>query len=260
MDKLLKDKKLFILDMDGTIYLGETPIPGALEFTQKAAAKGKRVIYFTNNASKSIEMYYEKLNRLGFQPKEGDIMSSADVTIDYLKEHHKNQSVYLVGTPPLEKSFQNAGIRLSDGQIADIVVVSFDTTLTYEKLENACALIRKGATFYSTHPDFNCPVEGGYIPDCGSICALITASTGKTPKHFGKPYPETAQFLAKRAGVDFSAAVVVGDRLYTDIALGKKNHITSVLVLSGESRPEDVNDANRADIICENLGELVKKI
>lgn len=106
MDKLLKDKKLFILDMDGTIYLGETPIPGALEFTQKAAAKGKRVIYFTNNASKSIEMYYEKLNRLGFQPKEGDIMSSADVTIDYLKEHHKNQSVYLVGTPPLKNPFR----------------------------------------------------------------------------------------------------------------------------------------------------------
>ncbi|MDD4125817.1 MAG: HAD-IIA family hydrolase, partial [Eubacteriales bacterium] len=228
MSGRFKDKKLFILDMDGTIYLDETPLPGAREFIKAAKSRGTRIIYFTNNASKSIAMYYEKLNRLGFDVSDGDVISSADVTIDYIKRCHKNQSVYLVGTPALEKSFSDSAVRLSDGTEADIVVVSFDTTVTYEKLKNACNLINNGALFYSTHPDLTCPVKDGFIPDSGAICALITAATGKSPRYFGKPYYETAQYLVSHAGVDFASAAVVGDRLYTDIALGKNHGITSV--------------------------------
>lgn len=254
------DKKLFILDMDGTIYLDDTPIPGAKEFVKTAREKGKRIIYFTNNASKSIEMYYEKLNRLGFEVSDGDVISSADVTIDFLNKNHAGQSVYLVGTPALEESFVKGGINLSDGTKADIVVVSFDTTVTYEKLKNACMLIDKGAIFYSTHPDFVCPVKDGYIPDSGAICALVTAATGKKPRYFGKPHYETASYLINHAKVDFNSAAVVGDRLYTDIALGKANGITSILVLSGESTKSDINNQNAPDFVVESIGNLINDI
>lgn len=260
MNNDLSFKKLFVLDMDGTIYLDSTPIPGAIEFVEFCKSHGIRIIYFTNNASKNIRMYYEKLRRIGFPVDDGDVYSSADVTIDFLKREHPNQSVYLVGTPALEESFISAGIELTDGSRADIVVSSFDTTLTYEKIDNACRLIRNGAIFYSTHPDFNCPTKDGFIPDSGSICACITASTGVLPRYFGKPYYETADYLARMAGVDFDSAAVVGDRLYTDIALGKKHGITSILVLTGESTIDDVNDENRPDHIMQSIGCIIPEL
>ena len=122
MNNNLKRKKLFVLDMDGTIYLDETPIDGAREFISTARRHGVRIVYFTNNASKSISMYYDRLRRLGFEADDGDVVSSADVTIDFIKRHHAGQSVYLVGTPALENSFREAGITLTDGESADIVV------------------------------------------------------------------------------------------------------------------------------------------
>ena len=185
---ILKDIALFVLDMDGTIYLGERPFPAAIEFIRKAKASGRRIVYFTNNASKNPAVYYEKLLRLGFSAEREEIVTAGDVTAEYLQTYHKGAKVYLVGTPFLEASFREKGIFLTDGREADIVVSSFDTTLTYEKLEKACTLIRNGARFYSTHPDFNCPTETGFIPDSGAICALITASTGVQPRYFGKPH------------------------------------------------------------------------
>ena len=165
---ILKDIALFVLDMDGTIYLGERPFPAAIEFIRKAKASGRRIVYFTNNASKNPAVYYEKLLRLGFSAEREEIVTAGDVTAEYLQTYHKGAKVYLVGTPFLEASFREKGIFLTDGREADIVVSSFDTTLTYEKLEKACTLIRNGARFYSTHPDFNCPTETGFIPDSGA--------------------------------------------------------------------------------------------
>lgn len=164
---------------------------------------------------------------------------------------------YISSAPPfLEASFREKGIPLTDGSEADIVVSSFDTTLTYEKLEKACTLIRNGAKFYSTHPDFNCPTETGFIPDSGAICALITASTGKQPRYFGKPHKETAEMLSRRFGIPAEKTAVVGDRLYTDIALGRNNGLTSILVLTGETKREDVNESNAPDFIFDSIGEI----
>ena len=141
---------------------------------------------------------------------------------------------------------------------APIVVASFDTTLTYDKLEKACRYIREGAEFISTHPDFNCPVEGGFIPDSGAICALITASTGKLPRYFGKPYEDTLQIIEEFSGVARADMVVVGDRLYTDIALGAKHGVASVLVLSGETTLEDLEGSDvQPSVIVQNVGELL---
>lgn len=251
----LKEISLFVLDMDGTIYLGDKVLPGAIEFVHTARKMGKKVVFFTNNASKNPFDYVEKLNRLGFNAERSDVVTAGDVTIEFLKRNRPGKSVYLVGTPALEKSFRDAGITLSEN--ADIVVSSFDTTLVYSKLVTACDLIRGGAEYLCTHPDYNCPTENGFIPDSGAIAALITASTDKTPKYLGKPYKETADMISELFGVQFDRTAIVGDRLYTDIALGKNNGLLSVLVLSGETHIEDVNDSNAPDIILGGIGEIL---
>ena len=247
--------------MDGTIYLGNCVFPYAIRFIEHLRASGRRVLFFTNNASHSPKFYLEKLSRLGFSPSASEILTSGDVTIEYLKRHHPGKSVYLVGTPDLENSFRESGIALLRGNEdhADIVVTSFDTTLTYQKLDNACRLIRGGALYFSTHPDFNCPTETGFIPDSGAIAAFVTASTGKTPTYFGKPYPETVQMIGEVTGFDRSEMCIFGDRLYTDIAIGKRNGVTAVLVLSGETQLADVEAADptdRPDFLFPSLDEV----
>ena len=245
----LKNIKLFVLDMDGTIYLGDKILPGAIEFVKTARESGRKVAFFTNNASHTTEFYVQKLTKLGFSPTPDEIMTSGDVTIEFLKRHRAGKSVYLVGTPELVENFRENGIPMLEGNEdkADIVVTSFDTTLTYEKMDNACRLVRNGAEYLSTHPDFNCPTETGFIPDSGAIAAFVTASTGKTPTYFGKPYRETVEMISEATGVSVDKMCIFGDRLYTDIALGKKHGVTAVLVYSGETTPEDVEAATVAE-------------
>ena len=248
---VIKDKKLYIFDMDGTIYLGGIPFDFAKRFIKNLRASGRRVLFFTNNASHTSPFYLKKLERLGFEPREDEIMTSGDVTLEYLKRYRAGKSVYMVATDELVEEYAAKGIKLvngeSDPQSADIVITSFDTTLTYEKLNIACRLIRNGAEYLSTHPDFNCPTENGFIPDSGAIAALVTASTGKTPTYFGKPYKETIEMIGEATGFDNSEMCIFGDRLYTDIALGKSFGVTSVLVLSGETTEYDVDAALEKD-------------
>ncbi|NLZ36682.1 MAG: HAD-IIA family hydrolase [Clostridiales bacterium] len=241
----LKKKTLFIFDQDGTLYLGNRPFDFAVGFINRLREAGKRVLFFTNNASHNPVYYVDKLSRLGFSPQDGELMTSGDVTIQFLLRHRPGKTVYLVGTPQLEKQFSEAGIILTDD--ADIVVSSFDTTLTYKKLETACRLIRGGAEYLSTHPDFNCPTEDGFIPDSGAISAFITASTGVTPTYFGKPYKETLEMIIEQTGVSKDKMCIFGDRLYTDIALGRRFGVTSCLVYTGETTPKDVEKASPAD-------------
>lgn len=215
----LKNIKLFALDMDGTIYLDTMPLDGAIDFCKKLYSRDM-LCYFTNNSSKNPVDYVEKLNKIGFPAERRHIITSGDVTIAYLNKYHRSESVYLLGTKALEESFIQGRISLSED--AKIVVVGFDMTLTYEKLEKACTLIRNGAKFYSTHPDINCPAKDGFIPDSGAICAAIELSTGVKPRFFGKPNAETVEMLELKSHLSRDNIAMVGDRLYTDIALGKK--------------------------------------
>ena len=262
---LLEQKKLYIFDMDGTIYLGNRVFPFAIRFIKNLRKSGKRVLFFTNNASHSPAFYMEKLTRLGFEPTADEIMTSGDVTAEFLLRHRNGKSVYLVGTDDLVQSFAAKGIPLLTGNeaCADIVITSFDTTLTYQKLDNACRYVRAGAEYLSTHPDFNCPTETGFIPDSGAIAAFVTASTGKTPTYFGKPYRETLDMICEATGFDKEEMCIFGDRLYTDIALGKRHGVTSVLVLSGETTQADVDAADecdRPDLIFPSLDEVDQAI
>lgn len=258
---IILEKKLFVFDMDGTIYLGDRVFAGAIRFIDHLRASGRRILFFTNNASRSPRSYLDKLTRMGFSPSGGEIMTSGDVTVEFLKSYRADKSVYLVGTKDLTESFFEAGINLVSDTQPDIVVTSFDTELTYEKLKNACRYIRNGAEYLSTHPDFNCPTENGFIPDSGAIAALVTASTGKEPTYFGKPYPQTVEMICHAMNITKQDMCVFGDRLYTDIAVGKKNGVTSVLVMTGETTEEMLEAApadQTPDFVFDSLDALDK--
>lgn len=262
----LSKKKLFIFDMDGTVYLGGIPFEFAKSFIKNLRAADKSVLFFTNNASHTSSFYLSKLAKLGFEPSAPEIMTAGDVTLEFLKRHRPNSSVYLVATDELVEEYREKGIKLLNGATedivqADVVITSFDTSLTYEKLDTACRLIRNGAEYLSTHPDFNCPTESGFIPDSGAIAAFVTASTGVTPTYFGKPYKETLEMIIEATGYSTEDICIFGDRLYTDIALGKNFGVTACLVLSGETKQADVDkaiDKDKPDFVFNSLDDVNK--
>ncbi len=260
MDKAtaLKNIELFVLDMDGTFYLGDRLIEGSLEFLSRVEESGRKFVFFTNNSSKSPESYREKLKSMGCKTEKGQVLTSGDVTLAYLKKTYPQSRVYLVGTPLLEDSFRQGGINLVQDS-PDIVVVGFDTTLTYQKLSEACTFIRGGATFLATHLDINCPTEDGFIPDCGAMCALIEMSTGVKPKYLGKPFAETAEMVLELTGAKRENVAFVGDRIYTDVATGVNNGSTGILVLTGEATMEDVAASDvKPSCVYDSLFEMSK--
>ena len=249
---------LFVLDMDGTFYLGDIILEGSLDFLKKVEESGKNFIFFTNNSSKSPVNYINKLANMNCHIERNQIMTSGDVTIEFLNRNRAGQTVYLVGTPALEESFREAGVPLVNDN-PDVVVIGFDTTLTYEKLERACTFIRNGAEFLATHLDINCPTEDGFIPDCGAMCALISLSTGKEPKYLGKPFKETMEMVLAKTGFEKEKVAFVGDRIYTDVATGVKNGANGILVLSGETKLEDIEKSEvKPDAVFASIGEMAK--
>ena len=237
---ILKNITCFALDMDGTIYLGEKWIDGAKDFLEAVEKAGKRYVFLTNNSSKNPQAYVEKLRRMGLDVEESRIVTSGQATIAYLKENFPGKKVYLLGNELLEEQFLKEGILL-DEKAPEVVVVGFDTSLTYAKMCRVCDLVREGLPYISTHPDYNCPTETGFIPDAGAIHAFIHASASRYPDHIiGKPNGDIMDYLAAREGVLKSETAMVGDRLYTDVAAGVNNGYTGILVLSGEACMKDV--------------------
>lgn len=254
--KMMEEIDLFVLDMDGTFYIGDVMIDGALDFIQTCRKKGKRFLFFTNNSSQSTENYLKKLSAMGCSIARDQIVTSGDVAIQYLDRWYLGKSVFLMGTEPLEESMRAAGIALTN-QTADIVLVAFDKTLTYEKLQKGCTMIREGALFLATHPDINCPTRTGFIPDCGAICAAITLSTGIKPICLGKPYKEAVEMILDKTKIPTVRTAFVGDRLYTDVAMGVNHGGKGVLVLTGETKRSDVEKSKiKPDAVLESLGEL----
>lgn len=282
----LFQKKLWILDLDGTVYLGDRLFDATLPFLSRVQENGAEYLFFTNNASRSRRTYVGRLRAMGIPVSESQILTSAETTLAYLDMVHAGERVYLLGTPDLVENFREHGIILynddieqdhpdsaigypfnittaegqqEEAQYCPVVVVSFDLTLTYEKVSTACRLIRNGAVFLSTHPDLNCPVEGGFIPDSGSICAMITASTGLKPRYFGKPYPDVVNMIEHTSGLSRRDMVFVGDRLYTDIAVGADNGTDTVLVFSGETSPQDLAESTvRPSYTASSIDELLR--
>ena len=253
--------KCFILDMDGTSYLGNELFSFTKDFLKKVEETGREYYFFTNNSSKSQQDYIEKLERFGIRIKSQQMMTYTHVISRYLKQQYEGKSVYVVGTQSLIQEFQYFDMNLTD-ENPDIVVLGFDTTLTYEKLSKACHYIRNGCTYFGINPDWNCPIEGGaFIPDCGSMAKLIEASTGRFPEFFGKPSKHTLDYIIQQTGYEPDEIAIVGDRLYTDIAVADQSDVMSILVLSGESTREDVKTSDvKPNVILEDLSEITKML
>ncbi len=248
----------FILDMDGTIYLGDQLFDFTREFLHTVVETGRTYYYFTNNSSRGLATYMDRLMRMGIPIRPDQMMISTQVCIRYLKKHHPGKTIYLVGTPSLCQQFEESGMILVDRD-PDMVILGFDTTLTYEKISKACHYVRNGCLYYGINPDWNCPMEGGnFIPDCGSMAKLVEASTGRWPRFFGKPTREALNYMIETAGVRPDQLAVVGDRLYTDIAVADGSEVTSILVLTGESTREDAEKAPaKPDLIVDSLADLI---
>ena len=252
----LADIRLFLLDMDGTVYLGSRLLPGSLDFLRYLGETGRDHLFLTNNSSRNANYYAEKLTRFGWPAKPDEVLTSGEATALYLGGLKPSARVYLLGTPDLEQEFAAHGFILTDEK-PDYVVLGFDMTLTYDKLVRACDLIRAGVPFIATHPDFNCPTETGYIPDCGAMIALITASTGVTPQVIGKPNRQIIDAMFRKKPVARSQVAMVGDRLYTDIVMGHNAGVVSILVLSGEAKRGDIDAAPvKPDFVMSGLAEL----
>lgn len=255
--EILKKITCFALDMDGTIYLGEKWIEGAREFLWAVEKAGKQYVFLTNNSSKNPQAYIEKLDRMGLSIENDRIVTSGQATIDYLKRNFSGKKVFLLGNELLRAEFEEEGI-LVDEENPEVVVVGFDTTLDYKKMCRVCDLVREGLPYISTHPDYNCPTEKGFIPDAGAIHAFIHASAFRYPDHIiGKPNGYIMDYLARRAGVGREQTAMVGDRLYTDVAAGVNNGYTGILVLSGEA---DMEDVEKSEIIPHLIFSSVKEM
>lgn len=264
VQKKLKEITCFALDMDGTVYLGEQWIDGALDFLRAVEDIGKQYIFLTNNSSKNAEAYVRKLAGMGLEIDPDRVVTSGQATISYLKTNFPGKRVFLLGNELLQEEFEKEGILLAQNisDVPEVVVTAFDTSLTYQKMCRVCDLVREGLPYITTHPDFNCPTENGFIPDSGAIHAFIHASAFRYPDHvIGKPSGDIMDYLAMRAGVFKEQTAMVGDRLYTDVAAGVNNGYTGILVLSGEAGMQDVYESQVIpDLIFESVKEMIPYI
>ena len=236
----LSDVRCFLLDMDGTFYLGDQLLEGALEFIELLHQQGREYLFLTNNSSKDSRQYVEKFARLGLPISRDKIMTSGEATAMHVQRENPGARVYIVGTAALENEFRERGFELTD-EMPDFAILGFDTTLTYAKMWKLCDLVRAGVYYIGTHPDYNCPTETGFMPDIGAMIAFVKASTDREPDLIvGKPNSLLVKYAAERTGIPVSAMCMIGDRLYTDIALGATAGIPTILVLSGETRADEV--------------------
>ncbi len=237
----LVGKRLFLLDMDGTIYLSERLFDGAAEFLQTVKAMGGRWVFLTNNSSRGTDAYIAKMARLGIETAPEDFLTSADAAIRYLKSLEDDLCWYVCGTASLKGQLRDAGIRVAEGrEEAEGVLLGYDTELTYAKLEDCCILLGRGVPYVATHPDPVCPTWYGSAPDCGSVMEMLRTCTGRSPRVIGKPKPDMALMAMEKFGVSPAETCLMGDRIYTDIACGVNAGIDTIFVLSGEGTREDI--------------------
>lgn len=252
--------KLFLMDLDGTLYIDGKLIDGANETIEKLRKDGKKIGFVTNNTSIGKNDYLKKFKKIGLTVFESEFVSASYEMIEYLKKNNLQDSVYLLGTKSLKKEFEKNGIKLVDN--AKTVVVAYDTELTYKKLVHASTLIKNGANYFSTHIDKVCPSKDKVLPDAGSYINLIYDITGKKPKFVGgKPGKDFAKYILNKFQVKKNQVCFIGDRLYTDIQFALNNGFNSILVLSGETKKEDLKECKiKPDLVLSTIKDIQKLI
>lgn len=242
----LKGKKLFLFDMDGTIYEEEKLFDGTLQLLDYINSIGGHYVFITNNSSKSVTDYVKKVNRLGIAADKNNFFTSSQATILYIKKNYAGMKIYCQGTKSFVKELLDGGINVTE-EVEDgigLVVVGFDTELTSQKLRNTCEILQRDIPFIATNPDLACPVNFGFVPDCGSICMMLENATKRKPVYVGKPEATMINIVMEMFACSKEETVVVGDRLYTDIASGLNAGVTAVCVLTGEATENEIHDSN----------------
>ena len=249
---VLQTKKLFLFDMDGTIYLGDKLFDGVIDLLKKIKNAGGRYVFITNNASKSVKDYIKKLQRIGIADvDEENFFTSAQAAMALMQEKYKDALIYLQGTRSFVEAFTTSSLKITTEYTdeAKVVLVGFDPEFTGEKIYTTCKMLTlHDLPYYATNPDWVCPVEFGYIPDCGSMCQGIERATGKKPIFIGKPEPTMIQTVMKKFGYKKEETVVIGDRLYTDIASGNNAGVNTICVLSGEVTLSEIEQATGVEV------------
>jgi len=251
----------WLLDLDGTVYLGERLIPGAAETIRALRDAGRRVTFLSNKPLPTRADYALKLTRLGVPAEPDDVINSSLVLARHLRALDPGAPVYVIGEPPMLAEMRAHGFDVRDDALVRWVVIAFDRTFTYAKLDTALQAARRGARLIATNPDRTCPVEGGEIPDCAGMIAAVEAVTGKTVEAIvGKPSPIILEVALAALGVAAGDAVIVGDRIETDITMGKRFGLHTILVLSGVTRPDDPRIALLApDHVIRSIEELIER-
>lgn len=256
--------KCFLIDMDGTFYLDNELIDGALDFIEVIKKKGADYLFLTNNSSKNRDVYQKKLSDMGCKADKEKVFTSGEAAVIYLANKNPAAKIFLLGTKHLENEFEKAGFLLTNKSDVepDYVVLGFDTGLTYDKLWKACDYIRDGKEYIATHPDYNCPLKDGkFMPDTGAMIEFIAASTGKRPYVIGKPNIGIIEAITGKYGYKREELAIIGDRLYTDIKTGQNAGITSILVLTGETTAESYEASDiKADYVFDGIKQLADEI
>ena len=266
MDKneILRSKKLYLFDMDGTLYLGSRLYDFTLELLDTLKKTGRNYLFMTNNSSKSVEDYVKKLGKLGITATREDFMTSSQATAFYLHKHHEGQKLYVCGTESLKEELRMEGFTVTTNiDEVECIVMGFDTELTFQKLHDVSYMLltRPELPYIATNPDYVCPTEFGSVPDCGSVCDMIYNATKKRPVVIGKPSPLMPQLAMEKLGVAKEETCVVGDRIYTDVKSGLNAGITGILVLSGETTREILEASeDKPHLVLEDASEILAAI
>lgn len=259
--KYIKEINLFLFDMDGTLYLGDRLYDFTKELLETIKVQNKRYLFMTNNSSKSVEDYVKKLKKLGIEATSDDFITSSQATALYLKDNCPNDRLYVCGTDSLKTELKNFGFEIfEDLDKVDCIVMGNDTELTFKKLDDVSRLLStREIKYIATNPDYVCPTEYGFVPDCGSVCDMIYNATKKRPVFIGKPEPAMPTIAMKMTGYAKNETAVVGDRIYTDIKSGLNAGIKNILVLSGETTKEMLkNSPDKPDLVINSAEEILK--
>lgn len=242
---MLQDKKLFLLDIDGTIALDTTLIDGTLDFMNYILNIGGKYIFITNNSTKSIEDYIKKFDEFKIKVDKTSFVTSSYAAALYLRETYRDKKIFVLGTKSFIDELRSFDLNVTEEQDEDIVcaVVGFDNELNYKKIENICELLlTRKIDYIATNPDLVCPTSFGFVPDCGSICEMIGHAVKREPLYIGKPNKTIVEMCLKQSGFLKEETLVIGDRLYTDIACGINGGVDTALVFTGEARKDDLID------------------
>ena len=257
----LKNIRLFLFDMDGTLYLGNQLYPFTKDLLAAIRESGGKYMFMTNNSSKSVVDYIKKLEKLGIAAEYGDFITSSQATAQYLKLNYPTARLYVCGTMSLKKELQDNGFVVTENlDEVDLIVMGFDTELTFQKLHDVSYMLltRENIPYIATNPDYVCPTEFGSVPDCGSVCDMIFNATGKRPFVIGKPTPEMPNIAMTMTGYSKEQTAVIGDRIYTDIKSGLNAGALGVLVMSGETTQEILEASDvKPDIVLQDAGEII---